>query len=730
MSSQSQLPNLDKIFRDDDEPDFAPSGGSNLAAIFGLQQKFTDSHSSKQTTSTKENTQYSVQQTASASKTEVLTAKAVHAFQLKNGEYISVGKLGIALTGNTMSKIYEIILYRTKQKYVSVVRITSDFVYTVQANNYASYYDTVNNTENNWSVLFDTNDSYVEFAIEVGLARYFVTQDKGENVIYQDLQPGNKDVIVKEGDNVHIKYFVGTEIVQPFKNNSNLIMSQTMTVEISPDNNWERTLLGCNKGLKRMLFLPPGKQISLGPGFPKERYVMLMIEIIDVRTSEESPPTSKTSSGRAAIISRMAKMGQSILPKMPLLSTTDSEDTEDDIPHKSPRYKRIEQSEGSLQKKNLSHDLSEERKVVQKITETRTEMPSLDPNTYQSLIAAPSSTQQIWTSPYLATVNRTIPTALDPLNMLLSETRITNAEIRMGMSKISDNIQKLLDKFHALELQNAATPTANDKAALDASLKMLLAFNASQMNARDNESPKSTDKDTLDENLRQSQSKINILENDLKKSQEEKESLLRANADLNKKLQELGTNLSKINNELKETKETLEVTLNTMNQYKEENINLQNRLCKYNRDQADETFKRNDIERKNKEIKQIMNRTYHALSEKFTNQSQSELPLDYVKSTIAKTIKHITLQVLYKDSDEESTESEIHKDVHPTVSKNIGKSDQQTEEHIERSGVTSASDNIYSSIKCIPSSVNTIAPMYENEPPPVPPDSIDEGDSE
>lgn len=55
---------------------------SNLAAIFGLQQKFTDSHSSKQTTSTKENTQYSVQQTASASKTEVLTAKAVHAFQL------------------------------------------------------------------------------------------------------------------------------------------------------------------------------------------------------------------------------------------------------------------------------------------------------------------------------------------------------------------------------------------------------------------------------------------------------------------------------------------------------------------------------------------------------------------------------------------------------------------------------------------------------------------------
>lgn len=27
MSAQNQLPNLDKIFRDDDEPDFVPSGG-------------------------------------------------------------------------------------------------------------------------------------------------------------------------------------------------------------------------------------------------------------------------------------------------------------------------------------------------------------------------------------------------------------------------------------------------------------------------------------------------------------------------------------------------------------------------------------------------------------------------------------------------------------------------------------------------------------------------------
>lgn len=49
--------------------------------------------------------------------------------------------------------------------------------------------------------------------------------------------------------------------------------------------------------------------------------------------------------------------------------------------------------------------------------------------------------------PVAQTTNCTVPAVLDPgINMLLSETRITNAEIRMGMSKISDNVQKLLDK--------------------------------------------------------------------------------------------------------------------------------------------------------------------------------------------------------------------------------------------------------------------------------------------
>lgn len=175
----------------------------------------------------------------------------------QNGQYASVGKLGMALTGNLIARVYQIILYKTKQEYISVATVTRDFVYTMQANNYTSYYD---NNKENWSILFESNENYLEFAIEVGLARYFATQEKGESVIYQDLMPSDKDVIAKEGDKICIKYFVETKIVQPFK--INYAMSQTMTVEISTDENWERILLGSGKNLKRVLFLPPSKQVG------------------------------------------------------------------------------------------------------------------------------------------------------------------------------------------------------------------------------------------------------------------------------------------------------------------------------------------------------------------------------------------------------------------------------------------------------------------------------------
>jgi len=57
--------------------------------------------------------------------------------------------------------------------------------------------------------------------------------------------------------------------------------------------------------------------------------------------------------------------------------------------------------EGTLQKKNLSCESSNERKAAQRAPELKTDVPSIDSSTYKPLVAAPPLTPQ-WTPPYFA----------------------------------------------------------------------------------------------------------------------------------------------------------------------------------------------------------------------------------------------------------------------------------------------------------------------------------------
>nr|XP_033329722.1 FK506-binding protein 15-like isoform X1 [Megalopta genalis] len=748
MSLGKQLPNLDKIFRDEDEPDFLPSGGSNLAAIFGLQVKPSDNCSlSKQQTVTKPSSSRNLQQTV-PNKTEVIIAKQVHAFKLQNGAYVPIGKLGMALIGNTATRIYQIILYKTKQYHVSTVTVTHDFLYLVQPNNYSSYYDC---NKENWSILFENNDTCLQFAREVGLARYFSKDGKIENVLCQDLTPTNKDVMANEGDELTIKYFIAPEIVQPFK--CNFTALQTMTVTISTDDNWEKTLTGSSRGLKKILFLPPSKQISLGPGFPKEIDVVLEIEIIDIQPREEVTQSHKVTYDKASIISRMAKMGQSMLPKIPVSTTTDSEDTEDDIPPKSPRHKTMDSSDDGHHKKHLLRESSEETsRNVHRVLKSKGDA-SVTNAACKPFVSAPTFThwspKQIQPNNVVTldgqvyslqrpSVTPAIPSVIDPgLNMLLSESRMTNTELRMGMSKISDNVQKLLDKFHVLELQNATSPV-KDQTALDAVLKMFLTMNSSQTGENCNPLQKSTDVaiSTDSSDLNDLKSTVSILKGKLEQSKGElmtkteflnnlesqKDSLIQTNESLSEKVQELEGSLNETNQHLEKTRKDLKEMKELNSKYMEEKLLLENKISKLVEQCNSLTFASSteiNDNNKNREIKNIMNRIYHTLMNKFMDESY---PTSYIKSTIASTIKNATLQVLYNTDKESNKKAE-------SIVTNV------TEP--ESSKVTETTTPVSSSVlptqppKQTYVSENTnISPiLLQDEPPPIPPmDTEDESD--
>ncbi|XP_043518271.1 FK506-binding protein 15 isoform X2 [Frieseomelitta varia] len=719
MNVGNKIPNLDKILRDDDESDLMPAAGANLAAIFGSEAKRSSlSYSPTKQISKNLNTSHTLTQTIS-NKTEVIIAKAVYAFKFENGFYTSITvegkKIGVALTRNLATKVYQFILYISKEKYVSVATVTHDFSYIIQPNNYSHYYDS---NKRNWSILFENNDVCVEFAREIALARYFSKNGKIENVLYQDLSPvdSNKDVTVKEGDSISIRYLIVTDITQPLKD---IPAYQTMTVEISVDDNWERALLESSKGLKRILFVPPNKQISLGPGFPKERDILLEIEIINIQTSEEAH-LHKISSDKASIISRMARMGQSILPKLPS-STTDSEDTEDDMPQKSSHQKKIESFQEELQKEHFPAEFRDEMlqsshqvlKLQSDESATNIACKSFVKSSVFTPQWSPSQPNfvtmggQIYTdvrSLQPQTTTSTLPTIIDPgLNMLLSETRITNAELRMGMSKIADNVQKMLDKFHVLELQNAT----KNKITLDNTLKMLsMNLTGEKDSQSQNISNIGTDNFTQ---LIEMKERISMLEKELNQSKEQikhletqKESLMQTNENLHKTIKELEISLKDINAAFSNAKKDLEEATKLNSKYKEKTVALENKMVKLSEGCAEQLTNSKEInenDNKKKEIKCIMNKLYHALLDKFID----EYSVNYIRTIIADTIKNVTLQVLY-NSDETNDAELKSNNVEAEVSK---------------------IDNIQSKV----SDFTQVSSILQNEPPPIPPlDTEDDKD--
>jgi hypothetical protein len=74
------------------------------------------------------------------------------------------------------------------------------FRYTPAANNYASFYD---DSQQSWSIRYDTAEAATEFAKNVGIARF---NTGGSELVVQDLEEGSGDLKVAEGDSVEVRY--------------------------------------------------------------------------------------------------------------------------------------------------------------------------------------------------------------------------------------------------------------------------------------------------------------------------------------------------------------------------------------------------------------------------------------------------------------------------------------------------------------------------------------------
>ncbi|XP_076005579.1 FK506-binding protein 15 isoform X2 [Genypterus blacodes] len=513
---------------DDEDGDFlSPSGGAKLASLFGLDRQATQGNESFQYTAPKQprknsNSAPTGQKAAPPpGAPSVLFATAAQAFRYIDGQYVKQGKLGAAVLGTHSTKEYKVLLYLSQQKQVTTAKIHAGFAFTVQPNNYCTFYD---DHRQNWSLMFDLENASTDFCKEVCLAKANSAPSL-DAVVVQDLSLGEGQA-VEYGDSLEVVYtgwLLQNHTLGPiFDSNQN--KDKLLRLKIGGGKvikGWEEGMLGMRKAGRRLIIIPPNLAYgskgvpNLVPAnstliFDSElRRVKFSKDNGSDRTSGSSrdsaapspapspapsmenlapePPVHTAASGpgrpgeqpvraksnslseqlanpdasKAKLISRMAKMGQPMLPFLTgVASQLESSDSE------------LEDTSGSRAKEQ-----SAAPSPVQ-MASAASGLPHMHPHFHTAAPSAlvpvmttgppqpgmPSNTQHAF-QPYSNTqtsVGQVYPTqtvpymgSSDVTSFLMTEARQHNTEIRLAVGKVADKVEHLASKMDDLQRQGS-----------------------------------------------------------------------------------------------------------------------------------------------------------------------------------------------------------------------------------------------------------------------------------
>ncbi|XP_039417750.1 FK506-binding protein 15 isoform X1 [Corvus cornix cornix] len=463
----------------------------------------------------------------------VLVATAVLAYRYTNGQYLKQGKYGAAVVGNHAAKEYRILLYISQQQQITSARIHPGFVLTVQPNNYSTFYD---DQRQNWSIMFESEKAAVDFSKQVCIAKCN-SSPALDSVLCQDLLLGEGQG-VEGGDSLEVAYtgwlFQNNGLGQVFDSNVN--KDKLLRLKLGSGKvikGWEEGMLGMKKGGRRFLIIPPawayGAQGVAGR-VPPDSTLVFEVEVRRVKlakecsasdglsvSSRESPAPSPVPSSdgfssdtgllppstippkpgepavraksnsiseqlanpdvaKAKLISRMARMGQPMLPF--LAGTAGSQLDSSDSEIEDPNTLR-----GTTQPLASSRPSQPAQAVLPTVS---TQVPqasgaapsvssaALIPATIQPHSALPGGAQGFQAYPGVAfaypqtaasasqlqPVGQMYPAPYqapgDVTSFLMTEARQHNTEIRLAVSKVVDKMDHLAAKVEELKKQNTA----------------------------------------------------------------------------------------------------------------------------------------------------------------------------------------------------------------------------------------------------------------------------------
>ncbi|KAM9360502.1 FK506-binding protein 15 [Symphorus nematophorus] len=522
---------------DDEDGDFlSPTGGAKLASLFGLDQEASQGNESFQYTAPKQprkssNSAPATQKPAAPpGAPAVLSATAVQAFRYINGQYVKQGKLGAAVLGSHTTKEYKLLLYLSQQKQVTAAKIHVGFVFTVQPNNYCTFYD---DQRQNWSLMFESEKASSDFCKEVCLAKANSVASL-DTVVFQDLSLGEGQA-VENGDSLEVVYtgwlLQNHAIGQMFDSNQN--KDKLLRLKVGAGKvikGWEEGMLGMKKAGRRLIIIPPNLAYGskgVPNRVPANSTLIFEAELRRVKFSKDSgsdrasassrdsaapspapspapsvenlapeprvqtpasgpgipgePPLRAKSNSlseqlanpdatKAKLISRMAKMGQPMLPfltgvaSQPESSDSELEDTSGSRAKDRPAAPSpVQISTAAPASAHVHpHPHTAPPSALVPVMTTVAPQPGLpgsshafQPYSYTQTSAAPSQLQPVGqvypaqTVPYMG--------SNDVTSFLMTEARQHNTEIRLSVGKVADKVDQLASKIDDLQRQGSLT---------------------------------------------------------------------------------------------------------------------------------------------------------------------------------------------------------------------------------------------------------------------------------
>nr|CAD7411399.1 unnamed protein product [Timema poppensis] len=393
--------------------------------------------------------------------------------------YTPQGGLGAAVLGNAEAGIFELLLYKGKKQHITFAKITSKFQFTV------------------------------------GLARAnCFEEDAAQSLQVQDLLAGEGPK-VGLGDSLEIRFSAKTLTLSQIGEelDNNLKEERGLRVKLKTGD-WEEGLLGANRGLKRLIVLPPNmlkrrnnineETIDTAQQRERENCKVLITDDTSIKARGASISEALTNSPKthkASIISRMAKMGQATLPLKGAIpcNPSDSEETEASkldlylrrkeevsgprtLPvlssAKPPAKLRSVKSRLSAQPQpqpmtdtptSSSNSIPQQMAMYQTMPWQQTHLPAgaqqfMRNGSVQQFSMSPQYTMdgQLFPivphmiTPQMIQTSVSTPSAIPSpdshLSVFLSEARTHNSEVRMGVAKVAEKVDQVLSKLDILQL--------------------------------------------------------------------------------------------------------------------------------------------------------------------------------------------------------------------------------------------------------------------------------------